>query len=1626
VLTRAEAAAALAEFADRDWVANAQERARALGTDEARVVADQIIESVGRLPSMAMPQRAAGQRFPTDADLAVIGELDQLSTPQQGAVLASVHPQLGSALLRWWPAAAAFEDGAAADPAQSARRRAFDLVALLGAVAPYPGDASWLAAWLGHLPEIELHRASESCAAVLVTVINSDQSIADEVAETLIATVERRHPIGVPHRAAFRALAMCSRREAWAALERLLTEAGREHGVRTSIYADLDVAAPPWRSVLLDRMLESKATAYADVRWDAARLVGLSGLAREGPFIDARLRTLRRFIGDDAARRDALHGADPVEFELAVRARMSDDASGAVEECVQALDHPDTAVREAAVGMLGTLGGPRAREHLLRLLGEPDLRLAALAFVRLGLSQADVPRLVDVITTFGERLRKEVKLVHHGPGWSPTVVVSRANVAKLLVERCAEADAERLLPLTGWMDATTRARYAFMLGKQQPLTPAARRALVDMAAGRSDPVRTTAIQALEGVPLNDDELVAVEAVLARTASGARRGVLELLAAQPPQTALRSARRLWASGELNQRDGACELLVELGSSAEAHALADEFRADAPSAQQRAYLDRLRPVGLDVASDPTLGLYEPARLRPPMVPRRRPMHHAGETAASTLHALDALIDEHRNSVVVVDGDDGPEEVLLADARRLPGPGGRGHWIGYPSTPAAPVALALGEVFRSWWADRPRELRAEPDLDALDALALLGRSVRVPSLDRMRDPEVGAWLDERIATLLPVAVPPLRHPSVVDHVLSWLLLEGATSATVEVCLDVVEDSLASLPDELAIVPSDRRHDNEALRPLHAWRWWLSSTVWSRLPGALVRLRPAVHTPAQTTRATAIDDWLARPEHGGSGRIELASLLTAYRTGDASEHDLIAQLLAHDGRDLKNATAYRRDRLATAAPGYLAAAERVRSRVLEIELARGAANTAASAHALRLGSVIGARIAVDLLARLGPKALVRGYIGDSAEQEGVYSHLLRVSAPADDDDGPGLAALAAQASLPRSRLLDLAMYAPQWARLVEAALGWPGLEDAVWWVHAHTKDDRWSVSHDIREIWAAAVRARTPISAGDLHEGAVDVGWFRRAHEALGPDRWSAVAKAIRLASGGNGHRRARLFADALLGHVDASQLLEKIAQSRHQDAVRALGLVPLPASEGAGLETAAARYRQIREFSAGSRSAGMQRRASEQSAVRIAVDNLARTAGFADPLHFIWTVEAAENADLAAGPVVVEHQDVTVSLIVGDDGSAELRADRGGKRLSSVPAALRKVPAIAELRERKTALAKQVGRVRASLEQAMVDGTVFDDEVLARLEGHPVVAPMLRHIVWVDEASVSMRRVGNGWSAVGPSETIRTGGLRIAHPVDLLGEGTLLEWQRAHFAESVKQPFRQLFRELYVPTAAERDRRSSRRYEAQRLDPRRALALFTARGWVVDRDAEEVFRPFHRSGVRASVRFADTWLMLLLDDPCVEAVEFTAAPGSMVMSEVPPIVFSEAMRDLDLVVSVAHASGTDQETSASTVEARAVLVRETAELLQLANVVVDGRHVLIDGRLGEYSVHLGSGVVHQRPGGAVCIVPVDAQRRGRVFLPFVEPDPKAAEIIAKVVLLAKDHQIKDPTILAQLRRR
>jgi hypothetical protein len=185
--------------------------------------------------------------------------------------------------------------------------------------------------------------------------------------------------------------------------------------------------------------------------------------------------------------------------------------------------------------------------------------------------------------------------------------------------------------------------------------------------------------------------------------------------------------------------------------------------------------------------------------------------------------------------------------------------------------------------------------------------------------------------------------------------------------------------------------------------------------------------------------------------------------------------------------------------------------------------------------------------------------------------------------------------------------------------------------------------------------------------------------------------------------------------------------------------------------------------------------------------------------------------------------------------------------------------------------------------------------------------------------------------------------------------------------------------------------------------------------------------VSRTFHDEGLTAWLSFQEAFnTPAEVEGLTLEDVAFTQKGTwqTVPLDAVPPRVFSEAMRDLDLVVSVAHRGGVDPEATASTVEMRASLIGETCQLLDIKNVELQKHHAIIRGQLATYSIHLGSGGLMVMPGTAIPVVAVHSQHRGRLFLPFADNDPRTAEVLSKVLLFARDSQIRDANILQWIR--
>ncbi|MBQ2153207.1 MAG: DUF4132 domain-containing protein, partial [Clostridia bacterium] len=195
---------------------------------------------------------------------------------------------------------------------------------------------------------------------------------------------------------------------------------------------------------------------------------------------------------------------------------------------------------------------------------------------------------------------------------------------------------------------------------------------------------------------------------------------------------------------------------------------------------------------------------------------------------------------------------------------------------------------------------------------------------------------------------------------------------------------------------------------------------------------------------------------------------------------------------------------------------------------------------------------------------------------------------------------------------------------------------------------------------------------------------------------------------------------------------------------------------------------------------------------------------------------------------------------------------------------------------------------------------------------------------------------------------------------------------------------------------------------------------------RRWVADYE-DGLQKIYYDDNVIATIYAEADWFSPAdIEAPTIEGVCFTDRKtyAPLNIEEVPDVIYSEVMRDVDLAVSVAHAGGVDPETSHSTIEMRSVIADYNIKLFGLKNVSVEKNHIMIDGKWGKYTIHLGSGVIHMVGGHAINVVAVSSGKKSKIFLPFLDEDPKTSEIITKMVMFANDDKIKDPFIMRQIK--
>lgn len=293
---------------------------------------------------------------------------------------------------------------------------------------------------------------------------------------------------------------------------------------------------------------------------------------------------------------------------------------------------------------------------------------------------------------------------------------------------------------------------------------------------------------------------------------------------------------------------------------------------------------------------------------------------------------------------------------------------------------------------------------------------------------------------------------------------------------------------------------------------------------------------------------------------------------------------------------------------------------------------------------------------------------------------------------------------------------------------------------------------------------------------------------------------------------------------------------------------------------------------------------------------------------------------------------------------------------------------------------------------------------------------------------------------------------------HPVYSTVE-EVQQWRTLISQEQIIQPFKQAYREVYLITPAEIETGNySNRFAGHVLKQHQFAALAKDRAWTYRLqgnfdgfNSPNKFIPAWNMGVTLNLDYTqenqlttDTGLYQYIH---TTKVTFWQDRFSLDLINVPAIIFSEMMRDIDLFVGVtsigteattdlyAHHQYTDYIDAFSKAElsARAVVRQEV-----LANIIsklaiaprchFDNKHLIVKGDLRTYKIHLGSSNILMEPNDQyLCIVPSSKQKQAStegLYLPF-EGDLMLSVILSKALLLAADKKIKDQSILAQINR-
>ena len=300
---------------------------------------------------------------------------------------------------------------------------------------------------------------------------------------------------------------------------------------------------------------------------------------------------------------------------------------------------------------------------------------------------------------------------------------------------------------------------------------------------------------------------------------------------------------------------------------------------------------------------------------------------------------------------------------------------------------------------------------------------------------------------------------------------------------------------------------------------------------------------------------------------------------------------------------------------------------------------------------------------------------------------------------------------------------------------------------------------------------------------------------------------------------------------------------------------------------------------------------------------------------------------------------------------------------------------------------------------------------------------------------------------------------------HPA-LATQQSIARWRKLLLDKEIRQPLKQAYREIYLLTEAEINTKTySNRFAAHILKQHQYMTLAKGRGWkgslagawdggddaTVSLDLPEynLRAEFWTNAVDSEEAWTESgiWQYVSTDQVRFHRLDDGYHAAALDLIDIPPRVFSEVLRDVDLFVGVASV-GNDptwednggqarfysywQSYSfgdlGEVAKTRKAVLETLLPRLKIAKVArIDGNFLVVQGKLRTYKIHIGSSNILMLPDDQyLCIVP-DSRKKDasdKLFIPF-EGDNTLSVVLSKAMLLAEDDKITDSTITSQIKR-